>query len=117
MEKVEIQDLFNYRFIHSLAASGKHILCLQTQMDKVENGYHTQLMELNPSTMQLKPLISDGSITSFCFEDEASILFAAQRQTSDKPQPHEQKTVYYRLSLKQGEAQRAFEVPYTVLCR
>ena len=85
MEKVEIQDLFNYRFIHSLAASGKHILCLQTQMDKVENGYHTQLMELNPSTMQLKPLISDGSITSFCFEDEASILFAAQRQTSDKP--------------------------------
>ena len=81
MEKVEIQDLLNYRFVHSLAASAKHILCLQTQMDKEENGYRTNLMELNPQTGQLKTLIGDGQVSSFCFENEDTVLFAAERKS------------------------------------
>lgn len=115
MEKVEIQDLLNYRFVHSLAASAKHILCLQTQMDKEENGYRTNLMELNPQTGQLKTLIGDGQVSSFCFENEDTVLFAAERKFQDKPEKYDHKTVYYRLSLNQGEAQKAFEIPYTVL--
>ena len=115
MEKIQIQDLTDYRFVHSLAASGAHVLCLQTQMDKAENSYRTNLMEVDPQTMQLKPLISDGQVSSFCFEDEETILFAAERKPQDKPEPNEQKTVYYRLTLNQGEAQKAFEVPYAVV--
>ena len=115
MEKIQIQDLTDYRFVHSLAASGAHVLCLQTQMDKAENSYRTNLMEVNPQTMQLKPLISDGQVSSFCFEDEETILFAAERKPQDKPESNEQKTVYYRLTLNQGEAQKAFEVPYAVV--
>ena len=91
------------------------VLCLQTQMDKAENSYRTNLMEVNPQTMQLKPLISDGQVSSFCFEDEETILFAAERKPQDKPESNEQKTVYYRLTLNQGEAQKAFEVPYACL--
>lgn len=115
MERIQIQDLTDYHFVHSLAASKTHILCLQTQMDKAENGYRTNLMELEPATMQLKPLISDGKVSSFCFEDDNTVLFAAERKPQDKPEPYEQKTVYYRLSLNQGEARKAFEVPYAVL--
>ena len=97
MERIQIQDLTDYHFVHSLAASKTHILCLQTQMDKAENGYRTNLMELEPATMQLKPLISDGKVSSFCFEDDNTVLFAAERKPQDKPEPYEQKTVYYRL--------------------
>ena len=57
MERIQIQDLTDYHFVHSLAASKTHILCLQTQMDKAENGYRTNLMELEPATMQLLSLI------------------------------------------------------------
>ena len=78
---------------------------LQTQMDKEENGYRTNLMELNPQTGQLKTLIGDGQVSSFCFENEDTVLFAAERKFQDKPEKYDHKTVYYRLSLNQGEAQ------------
>ena len=114
MKPIEIRDLLDYRFLHSLAWSGRHALCIQTQMDEKSNQYHSNLMELDLSTMTVKPLTTDGRLSSFVFEDEQTVLFAACRKKEDEPEAGQKKTVIYRLALTGGEARKAWEVPFDV---
>ena len=115
MEKIKISDLLDYRMIHSLSGSENHLLCIQTQMDRQENNYHSDLMEVDRESLTLRPVTSSGKVSSFVYEDEDTVLFSAVRKESDEAKKFHKKTMYYRLSLKGGEAMPAFSVPYDVI--
>lgn len=115
MEKVKIKDLLNYQWIHDLEVRGDQAVAVLTQMDAAENNYRHDLTAVDLETGTLRPLTSDGRVSAFVFEDRRTLLFCAQRKAADEAAEGTHKTVFYRLSLNWGEAQRAFEIPMEVL--
>ena len=116
MEKLKIDDLMNYRFLSEITASpsGKKAAFLVKQADRKKNGYASWVYIVDFSTEEVRKLTSFGAEKNLVFDDEETVLFSSERKPEDKAKELEEKTVFYRISLKGGEAERAFEIPYAV---
>lgn len=116
MQKLKVDELMNYKFLSGITASpsGKKAAFLVKQADKKKNSYNSWIFIVDFCTGEVRKLTSFGAEKNLLFDDEDTILFASVRKDEDKAEKLKEKTVFYRLSLKGGEAEKAFEIPYEV---
>ena len=113
MEKINIKDLLDYQIIGDLHQCGDYMITSIEKMNEKTNSYDRDLYYINED-LSLSPLTSSHHVSDFIIEDDTHILFQDTRSKEDEPRKNEKKTVYYRLSLKGGEAIKAFEFKYDV---
>lgn len=116
MEKLKISDLLDYKFLSGIVASpsGKKAAFLVKQANKEKNSYDSWAYIADFCTGEVRKLTSFGAESHLLFDSEDTLLFSSVRKHEDKEKDGKEKTVFYRLSLKGGEAERAFEIPYSV---
>ena len=116
MEKLKISDLLDYKFLSGIVASpsGKKAAFLVKQANKEKNSYDSWAYIADFCTGEVRKLTSFGAESHLLFDSENTLLFSSVRKHDDKAKDAQEKTVFYRLSLKGGEAERAFEIPYSV---
>ncbi|MEY8394099.1 S9 family peptidase [Lachnospiraceae bacterium 45-P1] len=116
MEKLKIDDLMNYKFLSGITASpaGKKAAFVVKKANEKKNSYDSWVYIVDFCTEEVRKLTSFGAEKNLLFDDEDTILFSSVRTHEDKGGSFKEKTVFYRLSLKGGEAERAFEIPYAV---
>ncbi len=116
MEKLKIDELMNYKFLSELTASpsGKKAAFVVKQANRKKNSYDSFIYMVDFGTKKVSKLTSFGADKNPVFEDEDTLLFASERTAEDKAEALKEKTVFYRISLAGGEAEKAFELPYAV---
>ena len=116
MEKLKISDLLDYKFLSGIVASpsGKKAAFPAKQANKEKNSYDSWAYIADFCTGEVRKLTSFGAESHLLFDSEDTLLFSSVRKHEDKAKDGKEKTVFYRLSLKGGEAERAFEIPYSV---
>ncbi len=116
MNRIKISDLTDYRYLSEVTASpsGKQAAFLVKQADRKKKGYDSWIYIVDFCTEEVRKLTSFGAENHIVFDGEDTILFSSRRKPEDEGEKHEKKTVFYRISLKGGEAERAFELPYDV---
>ncbi|AEH51613.1 S9 family peptidase [Pseudothermotoga thermarum] len=118
MEKLKLEDFFNYKFISNLLFSpdSKFLGFVVHQMNPEENDYVSKIWMYDLEAKTLKQLTSFGKESSFIWLDEKTILFPTIREEKDKKRKEtgEPFTVYYKISIDGGEAEKAFEIPLNV---
>lgn len=80
-----------------------------SQAKKEKNGYESRLYLLKDGA--LRPLTGGGKESSFCYLDENTILFAADREGEKEPSLSSR---YYKIALDGGEAELAYTFPIPV---
>lgn len=116
MQSLKVDDLLNYKFLSGITASpsGEKAAFLVKQADMKNNSYDSWIFIVDFCTGEVRKLTSFGAEKNLLFDDEDTVLFASVRKQEDKAEKLKEKTVFYRLSLKGGEAEKAFEIPYAV---
>ena len=107
-------DLFTqYKFLSGLRRGPLGELAFLTaQADVEENSYRKDLW-LKPLDGPAFPLTTDGKTGGFLWDGPHTLLFQSTRDPEQKKRAEagEEHTAFYRLDLRGGEAQKAFEVP------
>lgn len=80
-----------------------------SQAKKEKNGYESRLYLLKDGA--LRPLTGGGKESSFCYLDENTVLFAADREGEKEPSLSSR---YYKIALDGGEAELAYTFPIPV---
>ena len=116
MTGIKIEDIQKIRYCGNLQFSkdGKHIAYTLVIPDKKDNNYGYDICVYNTKTKENKRLTYDGKNFFHVWEDDTTLLIAAEKSKKDKAEPFEEKTVYYRLSLDGGEAVPAFTISANV---
>lgn len=118
MEKLKLDDFTRYKFISGLKFSpgGKRLAFILHQMDVEENKYLSNIHIYDLEKKDFTKLTSSNTASSFVFKDEDTLLFADSRDKKDKERKEkgEDLTTYYEISLRGGEATKAFEIPLNV---
>lgn len=110
-EKVTPRSFCDFTFVHSpsLSPDGEHLIYSETRVDEKKNEYRTDLVLRRTSTGEVVPLTSTGKESSPVFYKDG-ILFSSGRKTEEAKKEDPQKTDYYFLSLKGGEARKVFSL-------
>ncbi len=113
MKPIELKEFLNFTLYSGLTYSpeGKSLAFVESKPNEKDNDYKSNLRLYRDE--KVIPLVNDGKVGYFFFEDEDHILFAAKREDKDK-EKKEPSTILYRLSLSGGEAQKAYEFPLQV---
>ncbi len=113
MKPIDIASLMEIRFVSAPAISpdGAHTAFVSSKQNRKENRYESWLYVMDNATGAVRQLTYAGREEGFAWEDGHTLLFPAERAEADKPGKLEEKTVFYRLDIRGGEAQRAFELP------
>ena len=115
MKKMKLDTFMDFRMLSSLTFSpdGGKMAYLLTETDREKKEYVSRLRLRTGE--EDRPMVSDGKIGEFFFEDAEHILFATDRRDGkEKEKKEEEKgpsTVLYRLPLTGGEAEKAWELP------
>ena len=80
-----------------------------SRAEKEKNGYESRLYLLKDGA--LRPLTGGGKESSFCYLDENTVLFAADREGEKEPSLSSR---YYKIALDGGEAELAYTFPIPV---
>ena len=118
MENLKLDDFTKYKFLSGvkLSPNGKNTGFILHQMDVEENKYLSNIYIYNEEKKSEFKLTSLDEERSFIWKNEETILFPALRDKKDKERKEKQEefTTYYEISLKGGEANKAFEIPLNV---
>ena len=114
MKKIKLDTFMDFRMLSALTFSpdGKKLAYVVTEIDREKKEYVSRLRLRTGE--EDRPMISDGKVGEYIFEDDDHILFATDRRDEKKKDKEEEKeasTVLYRLPLSGGEAEKAFELP------
>ena len=115
MKKIELDTFMDFRMISSLTFSpdGGKLAYVLTGVDREKKEYVSRLRMRTGEDD--RPMVSDGRIGDFFFEDAEHLLFATDRRDEKKKDKDEDEkepsTVLYRLPLTGGEAEKAYELP------
>ena len=117
MKSIDIQSLMDISFVSSpqISPGGGRTAYVVSRQNYKENTYESWIHLLDHAAGESRQLTFAGKEGSFVWEDGHTLLFAAERAGEDKPEKHEEKTCFYRLDLRGGEARKAFEIPKKVL--
>ena len=114
MQKIRLDQFTEYRFCSNLQASpqAETAAFVMTQAN-ANNGYDNHLWLLENQTVRQ---LTSFNESNYIWEDEQTLLFVSLRDSKDKEAlaAGEERTAFYRLNIHQGEAQKAFTMPYTV---
>ncbi len=114
MEKLCLDEFKSYRFLSDLKWSpdGKFAAFAASYAND-DNGYDSGIYLYDPAAGTTKRLTTLGKEKSFVWQDDENILFSSMRSEKYKKQVEggTDLTVYYRISVKGGEAEEAFVIP------
>ncbi len=113
MKKIELDTFMDFRMLSSLTFSpgGGKLAYTLTEIDREKKEYVSRLrLRIGDDD---RPMVSDGKIGEYFFEDAEHLLFITDRRDEKKKDKdkEEASTVLYRLSLTGGEAEKAYELP------
>jgi len=109
MRPVQIEDLFEYRFLSSVEYSptGEWIAFICRHADVEANSYRSDIYVASASGAVVRQLTTSGKDGPFAWApDGRSILFLSKREESEKG------SHVYRIALDGGEASLAFKLPH-----
>ncbi len=116
MKKITLDTFMDFRMLSSLTFSpdGGKLAYLLTEIDREKKEYVSRLHLRSGG--EDRPMVSDGRIGEFFFEDEDHLLFATdprgeKKKEKDEEEEKDATTVLYRLPLAGGEAVKALELP------
>ena len=116
MKKIGLDTFMDFRMLSALRFSpdGGKLCYVLTEIDREKKAYVSRL-RLRTGDGD-RPMVSDGRIGEFFFEDAEHILFSTDRRDGEKKDKGKEKerdasTVLYRLPLTGGEAQKAYAFP------
>lgn len=114
-EKIQLKDFLDFSYLSNLQDNGKELAYIVSQCNENDNGYDQKLhmwKDGNDIT-----LTQSGKESLYLWENEHTLLFANVRDQEDQKMIEEghEKTVFYRLDIRGGEAIKAFEIPLCVL--
>ena len=115
MQKIRLDSFMDFRMLSSVTFSpdGEKLAYVLTGIDREKKEYVSRL-RLRVGTED-RPMVSDGRVGEFFFEDAEHILFATDPRDSRKDEKDKDETdastVLYRLPLTGGEAEKAYEFP------
>lgn len=115
MKKIGLDAFMDYRMLSSLTFSpdGGKLAYVLTGIDREKKEYVSRL-RLRAGDDD-RPMVSDGRIGEFFFEDDEHILFATDRRDEKKKEKDAEEkgasTALYRLPLAGGEAEKAYVLP------
>ncbi len=113
MKKVEIEDIYKYKFLSSpkISPNGLNKAFVVSNADKESNGYKSYIYILRDE----KPykLTSFGKESSFFFKDDNTIIFSGNREENKDKEEYE--TKFYEISLLGGEAELSFTLPFVCM--
>ncbi len=117
MDGLKLDDFTKYHFLSGVrfAPDGTSAAFIDKISNVRENGYDSCIRLIRLPEMTVTRLTTGGKEDRFLYDDSDTILFPASRTPEDQPQPHHQKTVFYRIGLRGGEALRAFSLPWDVM--
>jgi len=111
MEPVQIEDLFDYRFLSGveIAPNGEWAAFVVKHADVEEDGYRSDIYLAHLTKTEVCRLTTSGKDGPFSWEASGdSILFASKRCEDAKG------STLYRIRLTGGEAELVFELPHKV---
>lgn len=116
MEQLQLKDFLNYQFLSGLQYNedGSAAVFRVSQPDEANNAYRQNLYLLRDGACV--PLTQSGKDGFFCFVDRETVLFQSSRDEAERAarENGEESTTFYTISLRGGEAQKAFQVPLQV---
>lgn len=115
-EKIDLKDFLEYTFLSNLtvAPDEKHFAYVKSTCDEKKQSYQSFLHVSDGKTHMA--LTSHGKEQQYIWDDDSTILFSNMRSDEDVEalKKGEEKTVFYRISIHGGEAQKAFCIPLLV---
>jgi len=118
VEKLKIDDFLGYKYLSNLNFSpdGRYLGFVLHRSDFEENRYLSSIWIYELASGKFTELTTGLQESSFVWTDKETLLFPAVREKKDKERKEagEPFTVFYRIKISGGEAQRAFEVPLLV---
>lgn len=115
MEKLALDDFTKYKFLSSTKFSpdGKNLAFVVHQMDVDENKYLSNIWLYDLQNKKMSKLTTFNQESSFVWLDEDNIVFSTVRDEKDKKRKEkgEPFTIYYKINIHGGEAEKFFEVP------
>ncbi len=118
VDNLKLDDFTKYKFLSGIKISpnGKNTGFVLHGVDLEENKYLSNIYIYDEEKKKEFKLTSLDEESSFIWKDDNTILFPAVRCKKDKERKEKKEkfTSYYEISLKGGEANKAFEVPLNV---
>ena len=116
MEKVVMSDITLIRTANGLKLSpdGKYAVYTVIVPDASKNEYQNDFSLIDRSTGSARRLTYNGKNSGALWDDNETLLFNSVRKDEDKPEPIDEKTVFYRLNVNGGEAYEAFSIKANV---
>lgn len=114
MEKVQIEDLYQFVFVSDAAFSpdGRHIAHLRHNADADKNDYRSALWVMDADGENAFLLAERGDVKSFLWLDDSTILFSSKRGAAQEAQ--KSVTNYYTIAITGGEASHFMSIPLKV---
>lgn len=109
MKAIELKDFLEYKFLNNIGISPDKSSAIfgVAMCDEENNGYKQNIYLWRDG--KCIPLTQSGKDSGAMYLDADTVLFKSARESSD-----EVKTVFYKMSLSGGEAQKYFEIPLAV---
>lgn len=112
-KKVEIEDLGLISFLSEARynPSGTKLAFVKTMADIEKNCYNSEIHILDQKSGKVTKLTSGKKESSYRWLDNETIVFTGRESKDDEKRKGEEFTVFSRISINGGEADRAFEIP------
>ncbi len=109
MKAIELKDFLEYKFLNNIRISPDKTSTLLgvAVCDEENNAYKQNIYLMRDG--KCMSLTQSGKDSGAMYLDADTVLFKSGRETSE-----EVKTVFYKMSLSGGEAQKYFEIPLAV---
>ncbi len=118
MEKIKIEDLFNFKSLSEVnfSPSGRYIAYVLTKIDKNDDKYKQNIWLYDRNSKKLYQLTSSESDKALKWLDDETLMFTSSRDPKDeeRKQKGEPFTKFYTIKVTGGEAQLLFEIPLYV---
>lgn len=115
MNKIELKDFLDFKFLSNLKVNSKNdiVFCVNT-CNEIENKYDSNLFVIKEGKTSI--LTNGNKESSFIFLNDETVVFSALREKADieKQEQGEEITVFNKIDLNGGEAEKFFSVPLNV---
>lgn len=113
-ETIQLKDFLDFSYLSNLQDNGKDIAYIVSKCNEKDNCYDQKLHMWKDN--HDVTLTQSGHESLYLWENAHSLLFANMRDSQDQDMIENgiEKTVFYRIDTRGGEAVKAFEIPMIV---